>query len=124
MPISVPSPRMDVAASSLVGQFDAELYLRLQAEEMLVGVRERQHGPWDTPLLEPARALVAVGALSAAQAEAAIDDYALADALRSEDGLEHRDSFAPDARRRSRGVKPLEPRRVVPCNQVIEHAQG
>lgn len=91
---------------------------------MLGGVRERQHGPWDTPLLEPARALVAVGALSAAQAEAAIDDYALADALRSEDGLEHRDSFAPDARRRSRGVKPLEPRRVVPCNQVIEHAQG
>ena len=92
---------------------------------MLVGAREPQHGPWGTPLVEPARALVAVGALSAAKAETAIDDYAFAEAMRTEHALEHRRSFSPSSRRpRRREVKPLEPRRVVPCDDVIETAQG
>jgi hypothetical protein len=107
-----------------VSRFDAELYLRLRGEEMLVGGRERPHGPWDTPLAETARALVAVGAISAAKAGAVIADYTLADALRSEHGLQHRGPFAPGSRARRRKVKPLEPRRVVPCDQLIEHAQG
>lgn len=111
----------------IVGGFDAELYLRLQGEEALVGGGELHHGPWDAPLLEVARALVAVGALSAGKATAVIDDYSLADALRTENGLEHRGPFGPGSRRaggRARKVEPLEPRRVVPCDETIESAQG
>jgi hypothetical protein len=91
---------------------------------MLLGTRESRHDRWSTPLVEPASALVAVGAISAAKAEAVIDDYALADALRTEDGLEYRRSFGTATRRRKRKIKPLEPRRVVPCDQLIEQAQG
>jgi hypothetical protein len=112
-----------VARCPVVGRFDAELYLRLQGEEMLLA-REHRRGPRDTPLVEPASALVAVGAISAAQAEAVIDDYSLAEALRTEQGLEYRVSFGPARRRRKRKIKPLEPRRVVACDHVIEHAQG
>src|SRR5918992_4485178 len=113
-----------VAGSPGVDRFDAELYLRLLGEEILLGARERRDDRWSTPLVEPASALVAVGAISAAKAEAVIDDYALADALRTEDGLEYRRSFGTATRRRKRKIKPLEPRRVVPCDQLIEHAQG
>jgi hypothetical protein len=83
-----------------------------------------QGSPRDTPLVEPASALVAVGAISATNAEEVIDDYALAEALRTEQGLEYRGSFGPARRRRKRKIKPLEPRRVVPCDDVIEDAQG
>jgi hypothetical protein len=113
-----------VARSPVVGRFDAELYLRLQGEELLLGARERRRRGWDTPLVDPASALVAVGAISAAKAEAVIDDYALADALRTERGVEYRGSFGPATRRRKRRIEPLEPRRVVACDHVIEHAQG
>jgi hypothetical protein len=85
----------------------------------------REHrGPRDTPLVESASALVAVGAISATKAEAVIDDYSLAEALRTEHGLDYRRSFGPANRRPKRKIKPLEPRRVVPCDEVIEHAQG
>jgi hypothetical protein len=111
-----------VARCGVVGRFDAELYLRLQGEEMLLA---REHGsPRDTPLVEPASALVAVGAISATKAEAVIDDYSLAEALRTERGLEYRGSFGPATRRRKRKIKPLKPRRVVSCDHVIENAQG
>jgi hypothetical protein len=33
-------------------------------------------------------------------------------------------SFGPATRRRKRKIKPPEPQRVVPCDHVIEHAQG
>jgi hypothetical protein len=91
---------------------------------MLLGAREARERRSSTPLVEPASALVAVGAIGAAKAEAVIDDYALADALRTEHGIERRGSFGPATRRRKRKIEPLEPRRVVPCDQVIEHAQG
>jgi hypothetical protein len=91
---------------------------------MLLGAGEHRRGLRDAPLVEPASTLVAVGAISATKAEAVIDDYALAEALRTEHGLEYRRSFGPASRRRKRKVKPLEPRRVVPCDHVIEHAQG
>jgi hypothetical protein len=107
-----------------VGRFDAELYLRLQGEEMLLGAGEHRRGLRDAPLVEPASALVAVGAISATKAEAVINDYALAEALRTEHGLEYRRSVGPASRRPKRKVEPLEPRRVVPCDHVIEHAQG
>jgi hypothetical protein len=113
-----------VAPCPVVGTFDAELYLRLQGEEMLLGAREHRRGLRDAPLVEPARALVAVDAISATNAETVIDDYALAEALRTEHGLESRRSFGPATRRRKRKIKPLEPRRVVPCDHVIGHGQG
>jgi hypothetical protein len=91
---------------------------------MLLGAREARERRWSTPLVDPASALVAVGAIGATKAEAVIDDYALADALRTEHGIEPRGSFGPATRRRKRKIEPLEPRRVVPCDQVIEHAQG
>jgi hypothetical protein len=91
---------------------------------MLLGAREARERRWSTPLVEPASALVAVGAIGVAKAEAVIDDYALAEALRTEHGLERRGSFGPATRRRKRKIEPLEPRRVVPCDRVIEHAQG
>jgi len=65
---------------------------------------------------------VAVGAITAAKARAVIADYSLASALRSEHGLRHR--FFQPSSRGARNVKPLEPRRVVPCDQVIEDPQG
>jgi hypothetical protein len=111
-----------VAPCPVVGRFDAELYLRLQGEEVLLAREHRS--PWDTPLVKSASALVAVGAISATKAEEVIDDYALAEALRTEQGLEYRGSFGPARRRRKRKIKPLEPRRVVPCDDVIEDAQG
>lgn len=109
---------------SIVGEFDGELYLRLQGEEMLVGGRTRGLHPWDSPLVEVARALVAVGAIGATQATAVVDDYMFAGALRTEQGLEHRGSFGPNSRQRGRKAKPLEARRVVPCGETIKSPQG
>jgi hypothetical protein len=108
----------------LVARFDAELYLRLAGEEMLLGPGERRHRRWDSPLSEAATALVAVGAISATKAQAVIDDYSLAEALRSEDGVGHRVAMGRASRSRRRKVKPLGPRRVVPCDRLIEQAQG
>src|SRR5271168_2926934 len=61
-----------------VARFDAELYLRLLGEDTLLGAHDRSGEPFRSPLSEAAGALVAVGAVSAAKAEAVIDDYALA----------------------------------------------
>jgi hypothetical protein len=79
-----------------MARFDAELYLRLAGEQMILGVERRQQRPWDSPLFEPASALLAVDAISAARARAVIDDYSLAEALRSDQGqhLHHRIAMA------------------------------
>ncbi len=104
--------------------FDAELYLRTTGEEWILGAGPRRRRAWDSPLLERARALVAVGAISAARARAVIDDYSLAEAVRSED--EH--FFWMTARGRSRHRRSrsagLKPRRVVPCDHTIDQANG
>ena len=107
-------------------RFDAELYLRLAGEEMILGVQRRQQRPWDSPLFEPASALVAVGAISAARAHAVIDDYSLAEALRSDQGqhLHQRIALARAHRSRRSQSQALKPRRVVPCDRTIEDVNG
>src|SRR5918999_1640161 len=99
-----------VAGSPVVDRFDAELYLRLLGEEILLGARERRDDRWSTPLVEPASALVAVGGMSAGRAEAVIGDFALAAPRRTKDGLKSRPSSGTPPRRRKRKIKPLEPR--------------
>ena len=115
-----------MARSLPVAGFDAELYLRTVGEEAILGARAGRHRPWDSPLLEPARALVAVGAISAARARAVIEDYSLAEAVRSEHGyrLNYRMAMAHATRTRRAKGKPLKPRRVVPCARTIEDANG
>jgi hypothetical protein len=91
---------------------------------MILGVGPEREPPWDSPLSEPTNALVAVGAISAARARAVIDDYTLAEALRTEEAhhMHHRLVMA-HARRSGRARrKAPKPRRVVPCNRTIEGA--
>jgi hypothetical protein len=109
-----------------VADFDGELYLRVVGEETILGARRGRQRPWDLPLLEPARALVAVGAISAARARAIIDDYSLAEAMRSDDrhGFHHRMAMAQVSRGRRPRARALKPRRVVPCDRTIEAANG
>jgi hypothetical protein len=106
--------------------FDAELYLRAAGEEWILGAGPRRHRAWDSPLVEHARALVAVGAITPARARAIIDDYSLAEAIRSEDGhqLHHRMTIAPRSQRRRSRARALTPRRVVPCGRTLELASG
>ena len=104
--------------------FDAELYLRLAGEEMLLeGGGERQR-PWDSPLLDPASALVAVGAISAAKARAVIADYSLAESMRSEQGAHYQVMIGSASPARSPKARPLKPRRVVACDRTIEGPSG
>ncbi len=93
---------------------------------MILGAGPRPSPTWHSPLSEPASALVAVGAISAAKARAVLDDYSLAEALRADDGphLHHRIAIARAHRTRQPKSKALKPRRVVPCDQTIDHANG
>ena len=69
--------------------FDAELYLRLFGERMLLS--EESSRPFDSPMVERARALVAVGAIDVDIAQKVVDDYARAAQLRgSGHGVRHR----------------------------------
>jgi hypothetical protein len=97
--------------------FDGELYLRLAGERALTSDRRRGYAPWDSPLGEPARALVAVGALERELAERVLEDYELALALRS--GSPH-----PLPRMRAAPPRPRSPRRVVVCDRRIGHSAG
>jgi hypothetical protein len=107
-----------------VARFDAELYLRIAGEEMILGIAPPHYTPWESPLFQPASALVAVGALSAKRARAVIDDYALAQAVRSEEGHHNMHHGIAGVRRRRAKPKALEPRRVVLCDRTIEDAHG
>ncbi len=55
-------------------RFDAELYLRLIGEEMLLDARP-EPGGWSSPLDDAADALVVVGAITAAKARSIDSDY-------------------------------------------------
>src|SRR5207237_6037412 len=89
-----PSPQSDAPRpmwhAPTVAEFDAELYLRLSGERMLLERGDRGGAPWESPLMEAARALIAVGAIDAERARAVIDDYDLASALRSHHGMHQR----------------------------------
>jgi hypothetical protein len=109
-----------------VAGFDAELYLRVTGEAWILDGGPRRRRAWDSPLLEHARALVAVGAISPSEARSVIDDYSLAEAVRSEDGhhLHHRMMVGGGARARRSPIAALKPRRVVPCDRTIEQSNG
>ena len=101
-------------------RFDAELYLRLIGEEMLLDAR-RERGGWSSPLDDAAGALVAVGAITAAMAQRVLRDYSLAQSLRSGDGHHHiaRMRRLPRAKART-----LRFKRAVPVDIVIEDPHG
>lgn len=107
-----------------MNRVDAEIYLRIAGERALLGLGAERQRPWDSPLAEPASALVAVGAISAAKARAVIDDYGLTEAVRSEQGQHHWSVMAGAYRSGRRKAKPLKPRRVVPCDRTVDGPNG
>lgn len=106
--------------------FDAELYLRIAGEEMILGASPPGRRPWEMPLVEEAEALLAVGAISSARARAVIEDYLLAEAVRSDEGGRHHHmrAMARSSPGPRRAAVALKPRRVVPCDATIEDANG
>jgi hypothetical protein len=105
-----------------VERFDAELYLRLAGERMLVGRGELNRGQWDLPLAEAARALVAIGSVAEDDAQEVLDEYHLATALRDEHAMHQRAArrHATVARATPRA---LEPRRAFALDHTIEQQQ-
>ena len=95
--------------------FDAELYLRLLGERALLSGESGR--PFASPLVERARALVAVGAIDADAAQKVVDDYARAARLRgSGHGVRHRPQRHSPAVPRSQ--------RIAFCNRTIEQPWG
>lgn len=76
-----------------------------------------------TPLTSATQALVAVGSITEPTAEAVLDDYGLAFALRTGEDDMHRSSRS-HLQQQSGAAQPLAPRRVVPCDCDVEHASG
>jgi hypothetical protein len=104
--------------------FDAELHLRLTGERTLLDGGEQNRGPWPSAVLEAARALVAVGAIEAGIAQAVVDDYALATAMRQEGRLDHWLMRRQHRSGRGAAASSLQPRRVIACNRVLERPSG
>jgi hypothetical protein len=100
-----------------VEEFDAELYLRLEGERMLLGARP---GQWSSTQAGAARALVAIGAIGRDAAQEILDEYGLAQTLRLEGGYR----FWPGRHRQASRRRVFEPRRVVPCDRTIETTTG
>jgi hypothetical protein len=80
-------------------------------------------GPWGSPVVKVARALVAVGVIDADAAQAVVDDYYyLAVQLRSEGGARHRAMFrrARQARgaQRARGARPAPALETAPRGRL------
>jgi hypothetical protein len=103
---------------------DAEIYLRLAGERMLLERRSGDPGPAHSRINAAADALVSVGAMRVDDAQAVADGYALALALR-EPAFRYRDMMI---RRRAVGreapPRNAGPQRVVRCDRVIEQPWG
>ena len=104
--------------------FDAELYLRLAGERILLDQTGQNHGWWDSELTVAAGALCAIGAIDDEAAQEIVDDYSLALALRHEGQAHHLAMRRTHRQGPEREVPPLQPRRVVPCDHVVENAAG
>jgi hypothetical protein len=100
--------------------FDAELYLRLTGERLLLDRSDQHHG-FGTPLVHPARALVAAGAIELDRARELLHDYEEALALRHE-GMHH--ALSHVVARAPQVPEPFPARRVVACDQRIEQKSG
>jgi hypothetical protein len=66
--------------------FDAELHLRLLGERGILSDAERRRGR-NSPLMEAALALIAIGAIDLEQATEIVESYALAAGLRNGEGM-------------------------------------
>src|SRR5262245_57901458 len=113
--------RRSVCQSRQVAGFDAERYLRLVGERVLLG-EGFEENPWPSPLSGAARALVAVGAIDRDRARSVLDDYDLATLLRGDYRLHHRAWRRAAAGEIEAAV--LERRRVVRCDREIEVPHG
>jgi hypothetical protein len=103
--------------------FDAELYLRLEAERVLLDSFGSGRGaPWDSPLLETAAALVAVDALEETRAQDIVDDYAMALSLRGQ-GQSPMGMGRPGHQGRAPAHQ-LSASRIVICDEVFEEPWG
>ncbi|MGP8000672.1 MAG: hypothetical protein ACLPKI_25635 [Streptosporangiaceae bacterium] len=90
-----------------MAEFDAELYLRLAGETMLLDSRGEQGQAWESPMDVTAHALVAVGALTAGMAQAIVADYYLARSFRSGEVAHFRRHHQLRARQaRAAGARP------------------
>ena len=96
-----------------MAECDAELYLRLAGERVLLGPGPEGGAPPESRLSTAAHALVAVGAIPAGTAQAIVDDYYLALSYRAGEHHHQRRSRRPAA-------ATLGPLRAVPCQRVIE----
>jgi hypothetical protein len=99
--------------------FDAELYLRLTGERLLLDSAGHDRG-FGSPVAHAARALVAAGAIDIEAARAVVMDYDHAVAFRNE-GM---DAYLPSPPGSRRKAKPLAPRRVLVCDRTIERRQS
>lgn len=97
--------------------FNAELYLRLCAEESLLG--GEPHHPRHNPLMERARVLVAVGAITPELVQTVLDEYADAAHLRGMHWSHGKPRTVPTAL-----VSSLPAPRIAGCHQTIETSWG
>jgi hypothetical protein len=107
-----------------VTEFDAELYLRLAAERTLLDAPDGDGRAEDSPLDVAGHALVAVRAITAAAAQAIVDDYYLALAYRRG---EHPHRHLRALRSAPAGGSPrpsLATLRAMPCWRLIEQPWG
>jgi hypothetical protein len=103
--------------------FDAELYLRLAGERMILDTsRDQQRSGWSSPIADVASALAAIEALTVDQAQTIARDYELALALRGDQrwmGGMFRNQTTAAAESR-----PLTPARAATCQTTFETAWG
>ncbi len=97
-------------AGAVHPDFDPELYVRLIGERTLLDRGGRGRAPWDSPGVQAAAALIAVGLLDAGRAQAVLDDYDLAQSLRGQGG--YRPRMGPRGQRPGVPV-PLTAARIV-----------
>jgi len=107
-----------------VPDFDAELYLRLIGERMLLDRGDQSRGQERPAIAEAASALVAVGVIAPGCVERVIDDYSFAGMLRDIPHFRHRASSGALRPSGPSPCRPLRPRRVVPCARTIEQPQA
>jgi hypothetical protein len=107
-----------------VAVFDAEQYLRLAGEAMLLDHRAGEGQSWESPLDSAGHALVALGALDAGRAQAIVDDYHLARCCRLGEEPYFRRHRQLTARPAGAAPAELGRFRAVACGRVIERPWG
>ena len=105
-----------------MAEFDAERYLRLAGERILIDHRGNDGGAWESPLDAAAHALVAVDALPASVAQTIVDDYYLAQSCRSGDDGHFRRHRRMRSYQTAAGVP--DRFRALSCGREIEQPWG